>query len=113
MTPQVPPHIQIAMARRELALLTKQRDVAAESIEALSSAMAALSGPLRIIPETVTTEVERHVLRLTFAISMITSVRLLELQMSHENLVARCAELEAALKVADGGIVIPSMRVRE
>ncbi len=92
---------QIASARREHALLSKQRDVAAESIEQLSDALAALSQG--VIVEVVVNPPERLLYRICNALSAVIQVRLLELQMSHENFVARVDDLEAALKIADGG----------
>ncbi len=97
--PGVPQHIQIASARREHALLSKQRDIAAESIKQLSDALATLSQGV----EAIVNPPERLLYRICNALSAVIQVRLLELQMSHENLVARVDDLEAALKVADGG----------
>ena len=98
--PDIPQHIQIASARREHALLSKQRDVAAESIKQLSDALATLSEG--VSDEAVVNPPEQLLYRISNALSAVIQVRLLELQMSHENLVAR-VDLEAALKIADGG----------
>src|SRR6266446_5042637 len=99
--PGIPQHIQIALARREHALLSKQRDVAAESIEQLSDALATLSQG--VIVEVVVNPPERLLYRICNALSAVIQVRLLELQMSHENLVERVDDLEATLKMGDGG----------
>jgi len=99
--PGIPQHTQIASARREHALLSKQRDVAAESMEQLSDALATLSQG--VSDEAVVSPPERLLYRICNALSAVIQVRLLELQMSHENLVARVDDLEAALKIADGG----------
>lgn len=113
MTPQqpagVPQHIQIEMARRELKLLTRQRDVAAESIVALSNALAVLDGDT---PTRMSKEMDATLQRLFVAVQSMIGVRLLELQYSHENLVARVSELEGALKIADSPIAMPGMRIK-
>ena len=99
--PGIPQHIEIASARREHALLSKQRDLAAESIKQLGDALATLSQGVTV--ETVANAPERLLYCVCNALSAVIEVRLLELQMSHENLVARVDDLEATLKMADGG----------
>lgn len=105
MTPQVPQHIQIEMARRELRMLIEQRSIAEQGIEMLSGVSAEIAQPKApwVNPETKA---------IMSAVVALVHLRLLELQHSHSNLVPRIAELEGALKIADGGIVIPGMRVK-
>lgn len=109
MTPQPPPgipqHIQIEMARRELAALKQQLAIAENGIAMLSSVSAELSDvdPAKVFKETKA---------ILAALVALVSLRLLELQNSHGALVPRIGELENALKVADSGIVMPGMRVK-
>lgn len=106
MTPQVPQHIQIEMARRELKMLIEQRSIAEQGIEMLSGVSAELSVPWPNPADAMGKAM------LSGMVALV-SLRLLELQHSHSNLVPRIAELEGALKIADGGIVIPGMRVKQ
>lgn len=106
MTPQQPPqHIQIEMARRELKALRQQRAIAEQGIAALSNVAAELS----TVDQGATTTVERVTLA---ALIALVSIRLLELQTSHDNIGPRIEELEGALKQFESGIVIPGMRVK-
>src|SRR5258708_38806503 len=99
--PGIPQHTQIASARREHALLSKQRDVAAESIKQLSDALATLSEG--VSDEAVVNPPEQLLYRIGNALSAGVQVRPLELPMLPENLVARGEELERAFKISDGG----------
>jgi hypothetical protein len=105
MTPQIPQHILIENAKRELAMLTNQKDMAAESIATLSDAIAQLPTSPHL-GKHWPSELAPGVEALCVAVSALISVRLLELQFSHQNLAARCAELEAALRTAGSGLVI-------
>lgn len=106
MTPQQPPqHIQIEMARRELKALKQQQAIAEQGIAALTNVAALLSA----VDHSATTGVENAMLASLVA---LVSIRLLELQASHQNLMQRIPELEGALKTLDTNIVVPGMRVK-
>lgn len=100
-----PQHIQIEMARRELKALKQQQGIAEQGIAALSNVAAELGAvdPTAITPAT-------HAM--LAALVALVSIRLIELQTSHQNIGPRIAELEMALKQVDSGIVIPGMRVK-
>jgi hypothetical protein len=101
--PGVPLPSQIASARREHASLIKQRDFAAEAIIQLSDALATLEPSPGVVDQTSVNPTEERLDRACSALSALIEVRLLELQMMHESLVARTDELEALLTTADGG----------
>jgi hypothetical protein len=109
MTPQpsagIPQHIQIELARRELAALKQQRIIAEQGIQALSQVAAELA----VVDRGAETPAMQAALS---GIIALVSIRLFELQTSHSNILPRIAELESALQVADSGIVIPGMRVK-
>jgi len=84
------------------ALLIKQRDAAAESIIQLSDVLSTLP-PQGVVAETATNPTGELLGRVCHALSALMEVHLLELQMTHESLVARIDELEANLKMAGGG----------
>ena len=85
------------------ALLMKQRDAAAESIIQLSDALSTLAPSQGVVAEAATNPTEELLGRVCHALSTLMEVQLLQLQMTHESLVARIDELEANLKMADGG----------
>ena len=84
------------------ALLIKQRDAAAESIIQLSDALSTLPAQ-GAVAETATNPTGELLGRVCHALSALMEVHLLELQMKHESLLARIDELEANLKMAEGG----------
>ena len=75
----------------------------AEAIIQLSDALATLEPSRRAAVETATSPNEEHWDYVRSALIVLMEVRLLELQMTHEDLAARVDELEANLKMADGG----------
>jgi hypothetical protein len=90
--------IQLRHAR-----LSKKRNATAEAIVQLSDALSTLD-PLRgAIAEIATNPTEERLNRACYALSALIEVRLLELQMTHESLVAQIAALETVLKTSDGG----------
>lgn len=95
MNPAIPPHIQIEMARRELAILTGQKESAEYGIALLNESIALATDVTS--PPTAT-----DVLCLALA-----KIRLAELQSAMVNLTARTAELQKALQAADSGILRP------
>ncbi len=107
MTPDQPPGtptcVEIALARREHALLNKQRDATAEAIVQLSDALSTLGPSRGVTAETATNPIEQLLGRACFALSTLMEIRLLELQMMHESYIARVDELEVTLTMADGG----------
>lgn len=114
MTPNaagIPQHIQIEMARRELKLLQQQQAIAEQGIEMLSGVSAELAYAIK--PGMPNTDYSRENMRAMLgALVALVSIRLLELQTSHSNLMERIPELKDSLRIADGGIMIPQMRVK-
>jgi hypothetical protein len=90
--------IQLRHAR-----LSKQRDVTAEAIIQLSRALSGLDPSRDVIAKVTTNPTEERLNCACYALSALIEVRLLELQMTHETLVARIGALEAVLKAAPGG----------
>jgi hypothetical protein len=85
------------------ARLCKQRDAAAEAIIQLSDALSTLDPSQGLRAELATNPTEERLNSACYALSALIEVRLLELQMTHETLVARIGALEAVLKTTDGG----------
>ena len=85
------------------ARLSKQRDAAAESIIQLSDALST-AGPSRgVVAEASTNSTEELLGSVCHALSTLMEVRLLELQITHEGLVAQLDDVEVDLKMAGGG----------
>jgi len=82
--------------------LLKQRDAARESIIQSSDVLSTPGPSQGGVAETTTNRTQELVDRASEALSTLMEARLLELQMTHENLVAGIDELEAKLKMAGG-----------
>jgi len=101
MTPQIPPHIQLEAARRELAAMKDQRQVAESAIEQLTDVMSVSADDMKAA-------MMDHKLNWTMrVVEALAEIRLLECQTAFQNLNKRCEELEGAIKLRKSGIVSP------